>query len=38
MVVSVGIVGFEVKRILVDSRSMVKVLTWEAYQKMGLKE
>ncbi|KAA3465916.1 Transposon Ty3-G Gag-Pol polyprotein [Gossypium australe] len=38
MVVSVVIVGFEVKRILVDSGSTVEVLTWEAYQKMRLKE
>ncbi|KAK5802088.1 hypothetical protein PVK06_029670 [Gossypium arboreum] len=30
--------GFEVKRILVDSGSVVDVLSWGAYQKMGLKE
>lgn len=31
MVVSVTIIGFEVKRILVDSESVVEVLTWDAY-------
>ncbi|KAH1122017.1 hypothetical protein J1N35_005177 [Gossypium stocksii] len=29
---------FEVKRILADSGSAVEVLSWDAYQKMGLKE
>lgn len=38
MVVSTTIKCFEVKRILVDSRSAVEILVWEAYQKMGLKE
>ncbi|KAH1130379.1 hypothetical protein J1N35_001757 [Gossypium stocksii] len=38
MVVLVTVPNFEVKRILVDSGSAVKVLSWEAYQKMGLKE
>lgn len=38
MVVSIVTVGFGVKRILVDSENEVKVLSWEAYQKMGLKE
>ncbi|KAH1092395.1 hypothetical protein J1N35_019652 [Gossypium stocksii] len=38
MVAFTMIVGFEVKRILVDSGSVVDVLSWEAYQKMGLKE
>lgn len=32
------IVGLEVKRIILDSGSSVEVLTWEAYQKIGLKE
>ncbi|KAK5824923.1 hypothetical protein PVK06_019712 [Gossypium arboreum] len=35
---STTIVGFEVKRILMDSGSAAEVLTREAYQKMGLKE
>ncbi|KAK5772044.1 hypothetical protein PVK06_048305 [Gossypium arboreum] len=30
--------GFEDKRILIDSKSVVKVLTWKTYQKIGLKE
>lgn len=38
MVVSTTIVGFEVKRIFVNSGSVVEVLTWEAYQKMWLEE
>ncbi|KAH1056372.1 hypothetical protein J1N35_034437 [Gossypium stocksii] len=38
MVVSIEIVGFEVKRILVDSGSTVKVLSSGAYKKMSLKE
>lgn len=32
------VMGFKVKRILVDNGSMVEVLSWDAYQKMGLKE
>ncbi|KAK5836784.1 hypothetical protein PVK06_012585 [Gossypium arboreum] len=38
MVVSMVIVGFEVKRILVDNGSAVEVLSWEVFQKMALKE
>ncbi|KAK5784764.1 hypothetical protein PVK06_039294 [Gossypium arboreum] len=38
MVVPAALVGFEVKRVLVDSDSAVEVLTWKGYQKMGLKE
>ncbi|KAH1082170.1 hypothetical protein J1N35_021931 [Gossypium stocksii] len=38
MVMLAAITGFEVKRILVDSGSAVEVLTWEVYQKLGLKE
>ncbi|KAH1108474.1 hypothetical protein J1N35_012242 [Gossypium stocksii] len=30
--------GFKVKRILIDSGSAVEVLSWDAYQKMRLKE
>ncbi|KAH1122323.1 hypothetical protein J1N35_005483 [Gossypium stocksii] len=37
MVVSATISGYKVKRILVDNGSVVEVLTWEAYQNMGLK-
>ncbi|KAH1097159.1 hypothetical protein J1N35_014080 [Gossypium stocksii] len=38
IVVSRNIVGFEVKIILVNSGSVMEVLTLDAYQKMGLKE
>ncbi|KAH1114293.1 hypothetical protein J1N35_007671 [Gossypium stocksii] len=38
MVVSAMVAGFEVKRILVDNGSVVKVLSWEAYRKMVLEE
>lgn len=38
MVVLLTIANFEVKRILVYSGSAVEVLSWDAYQKMGLKE
>ncbi|KAH1121439.1 hypothetical protein J1N35_004599, partial [Gossypium stocksii] len=38
MVVSTIITVFEVKRILIDSGSVIEVLFWEVYQKMGLKE
>lgn len=38
MVVLVTVADFEVKRILVNNKSVVEVLSWEAYQKMGLKE
>ncbi|KAK5811434.1 hypothetical protein PVK06_026765 [Gossypium arboreum] len=38
MVVLATIAGFEVKRILVDSGSIVEVLTWVAYKKNGVEE
>ncbi|KAH1129317.1 hypothetical protein J1N35_000695 [Gossypium stocksii] len=38
MVVSAIVVDLKVKKILVDSGSIVEVLSWEAYRKMGLKE
>ncbi|KAH1072011.1 hypothetical protein J1N35_024339 [Gossypium stocksii] len=38
MVVTTTIAEFKVKMILVDSGSVVEVLTWDMYQKMGLKE
>lgn len=38
MVVFATITCFEVKRILVNSVSVVEVLTWEAYQRTRLKE
>ncbi|KAK5839861.1 hypothetical protein PVK06_008706 [Gossypium arboreum] len=38
MVISTTIAGFEVKIILVDSGSVMEVLTLNAYKKMGLKE
>ncbi|KAH1114996.1 hypothetical protein J1N35_008374, partial [Gossypium stocksii] len=35
IVVLATIARFEVKRIFVKSGSIVEVLTWDAYQKMG---
>ncbi|KAK5771818.1 hypothetical protein PVK06_048063 [Gossypium arboreum] len=36
MVVSTTVVGFKVKRILVDNGNTVEVLSWDTYQKIGL--
>ncbi|KAK5785108.1 hypothetical protein PVK06_039658 [Gossypium arboreum] len=38
MVVLTIIMSFKVKRILVDGRIVVKVLSWDTYSKMGLKK
>ncbi|KAH1031988.1 hypothetical protein J1N35_044162 [Gossypium stocksii] len=38
MVVLTIVAGFKVKRILVDNKSAVEVLSWDTYQKMGLDE
>lgn len=38
LVVSVTITGFQVKRILIDTDSVVEVLSWQAFKHMGLKD
>lgn len=38
IVVSASVIGFKVKRILVDSGNVMEVLSWGAYKRMGLKE
>lgn len=38
IVITVKIANFEVKRILIDNGNIVKILSFEAFKAMGLKE